>query len=89
MFIVFLRDRPLERIEANSNNCERLDNSAVATDGRMHFFFYIINIQNKFKQGRIHGNPVADSWVGAVIQKLIASLEIFVTDGRTDRHGKV
>ena len=36
------------------------------------------------KQGRIHGNPVADGWAGAVIQRPIASLEIFVTDGRTD-----
>ena len=46
-----------------------------------------------YKQGRIHGNPVADGWAGAVIQRPIASLEIFVTDGRTDgrtdRHGKV
>ena len=41
------------------------------------------------KQGRIHGNPVADGWAGAVIQRMFTSLEIFVTDGRTDRHGKV
>ena len=37
------------------------------------------------EQGRIHSNPVADSWAGAVIQRTIASLEIFVTDGWTDR----
>ena len=37
------------------------------------------------KQSRIHGNPVADGWAGAVIQRTIASLEIYVTDGRTDR----
>ena len=36
------------------------------------------------EQGRIHSNPVADSWAGAVIQRTIASLEIFVTDGPTD-----
>ena len=41
------------------------------------------------KQGRIHGNLVADGWAGAVFQRTIASLEIFVTDRWTDRHGKV
>ena len=44
----------------------------------------------KLKQGRIHGNPVADGWAGAVLRK---PLEIQKcdgpTDGRTDRHGKV
>ena len=25
----------------------------------------------KQKQGRIHGNPVADGWAGAVMQKLL------------------
>ena len=37
------------------------------------------------EQGRIHGNPVADGWAGAAVQRTIASLEIFVTV----RHGKV
>ena len=41
------------------------------------------------KQGRIHGNPVADGCAGAVMRKPLAILEIFVTDGRNDRHGKV
>ena len=45
------------------------------------------------KQGRIHGNPVADGWAGAIMQKSLAISEIFRTDGRTDgptdRHGKV
>ena len=49
------------------------------------------------KQGRIHGNPVADGWAGAVMRKPLAILEIFRTDrrtdgrtdGPTDRHGKV
>ena len=40
---------------------------------------------NRGKQGRIHGNTVADGLAGAVIQSPIAILEIFVTDGRTDR----
>ena len=34
------------------------------------------------KQGRIHGNPVADSWAGAVKQKLLA---IQKCHGRTDQ----
>ena len=38
----------------------------------------------KKKQGRIHGNPVADGCAGAVMRKPLAILEIFVTDGRTD-----
>ena len=42
-------------------------------------------MQKKIKQGRIHGNPVADGWAGAVMRKLLAILEIFRTDGRTDR----
>ena len=38
------------------------------------------------KQGRIHGNPVADSWAGAVMRKPLAIQKYF---GPTDRHGKV
>ena len=34
------------------------------------------------KQGRIHGNPVADGWARAVMQK---PLGIQKCDGRTDR----
>ena len=45
------------------------------------------------KQGRIYGNPVADGWAGAIMQKPLTILEIFRTDqrtdGPTDRHGKV
>ena len=33
------------------------------------------------KQGRIHGNPVADGWAGAVLRK---PLGIQKCDGRTD-----
>ena len=36
----------------------------------------------KKKQGRIHGNPVADGWAGAVMQK---PLGIQKCDGPTDR----
>ena len=42
------------------------------------------------KQGRIHGNPVADGWAGAVMQKPLAFQKYFGwTDVPTDRHGKV
>ena len=34
-----------------------------------------------YKQGRIHGNPVADGWAGAVMQK---PLGIQKCDGPTD-----
>jgi len=41
------------------------------------------------KQGRIHGNPVADGWAGAVMRKPLAIQKYFGrtdrrTDGRTD-----
>merc|ERR1712074_300459 len=38
---------------------------------------------------RIHGSPVADGWVGAVMQKTLAILKIFRTDLPTVRQGKV
>ena len=38
-------------------------------------------MQNLEKEGRINGNPVADGWAGAVMQKPIA---IQKCDGRTD-----
>ena len=42
------------------------------------------------KQGRIHGNPVADSWAGAVIQKSLRIQKCYrPTDGRTDQQSKV
>ena len=40
-----------------------------------------INHWVELKQGRIHGNPVADGWAGAVMQK---PLGIQKCDGRTD-----
>ena len=36
------------------------------------------------KQGRIHGNPVADGWAGAVMRKPLAILKKIGTDVRTD-----
>ena len=39
----------------------------------------------KEKQGRIHGNPVADGWAGAVMQKPLAIQKCYGgTDGLTD-----
>ena len=40
---------------------------------------------SNLKQGRIHGNPVADEWAGAEMQKPLAILEIFVTDRPTQQ----
>ena len=37
------------------------------------------------KEDRIHGNPVADGWAGAVIQKPLAILTIFQTDRLSNR----
>ena len=38
------------------------------------------------RQGRIHDNPVADGWAGAVMQKTFAIQKYYRrTDGRTDR----
>ena len=54
--------------------------------------------QNIYKQGRIHGNPAADGWAGAVMRKPLGIQKCDGrTDGRTDgptdlptdRHGKV
>ena len=56
------------------------------------------NFMHVKKQGQIHGNPVADGWAGAVLQKLVGiqkgdrrtdGRRDGPTDGRTDRHGKV
>ena len=57
----------------------------------LHFGVWLQKFENnrQVKQGRIHGNPVADGCAEAVMGKPLAILEIFVTDGRTDRHGKV
>ena len=43
----------------------------------------------ELKQGRIHGNPVADGWAGAVMQKPLAIQKCYGgtdrrMDGRTD-----
>ena len=39
----------------------------------------------KKKQGRIHRNPVADGWAGAVLQKLVGIQKCDgQTEGRTD-----
>ena len=46
------------------------------------------------KQGRIRGNPVADGWAGAVMQKTLGIQKCDGQtnrrmDGPTDQHGKV
>ena len=37
-----------------------------------HFLQRLIQTVNRNNQGRIHGNSVADGWVGAVMQKPLA-----------------
>ena len=46
--------------------------------------FLVAAIKIEKQQGRIHDNPVADGWAGAVIKKPLAILEIFRTDQRTN-----
>ena len=41
--------------------------------------------ESEIEQGCIHGNPVADGWAGAVMQKLLAIQKCDLpTDRRTD-----
>ena len=50
----------------------------------------LMNYASLNKQGRIHGNPVANSWAGAVMRKPLAIQKCFGwTSGPTDQHGKV
>ena len=49
---------------------------------------------DQVKQGRIHGNPVADGWAGAVMRKLLGIQKCDrpmdqPTDRQTDRQTKV
>ena len=41
------------------------------------------------KQGRIHGNTVADGWAGAAVRKPLGIQKCYGTDLPTDQHGKV
>ena len=47
-------------------------------------------ISNRDEQGRIHGNPVADGWAGAVMRKPLGIQKCDIPTYRcTDRYGKV
>ena len=46
----------------------------------------IHHIEQKKEHGRIHGNPIADSWAGAALQKLLG---IQKYDGGPNQNGKV
>ena len=50
----------------------------------IRLFLFVQLLEIELEQGRIHGNPVAEGWAGAIMQKPLAILEIFWTDGRTD-----
>ena len=52
----------------------RTEKICIMTSTLLFIFFLIFfvsddNLQSECKQGRIHDNPVADSWAGAVMQK--------------------
>ena len=50
-----------------------------------HLFIYPI----KKQQGRIHGNPVADGWAEAVIQKMLAIQKCYRRTDKLTRQGVV
>ena len=52
----------------------------LRTNGPTAFAGYRVACM-RLKQGRIHGNPVADDWAGAVMRK---PLEIQKCEGRTN-----
>ena len=63
-------------MKGNNNNMKR--NKSRNNDRTM------IDIDRK--QGRMHGNPVADAWTGAVMRKPLGIQKCDLpTDGRTDR----
>ena len=64
----------------NFNECPLVH--AFIVDCRLQTVLWTKADRGKLKQGRIHGNPVADGWAGAVMQKPIA---IQKCDGPTDR----
>ena len=43
-----------------------------------------MDLSAQTKQGRIHGNPVADGWAEAVMRKSLTILQIFQMDGPTN-----
>ena len=69
----------------------------ITTNHKSFEVIPIIHFKRNFislkKQGRIHGNTVADGWAGAVVRKPLGIQKCYGTDGPTDRrpdqHGKV
>ena len=45
---------------------------------------WIVGWSRSIEQGRIHGNPVADGWAGAVMQKYPRNSKMWQMDGPTD-----
>ena len=45
-----------------------------------YLFYSSWNYCDHLKQGRIHGNTVADGWAGAVVQKLLEIQKCYGTD---------
>ena len=75
MEVMELKQRPLYQIFENKAGFTTNKDSLAAGQG--------LQCQ---KQGRIHGNPVADGWAGAVMQKPLANQKCDLpTDQPTDR----
>ena len=55
---------------------------------RQSIFLSFVSATKKRRKKRINSNPVADSWVGAVMQKN-ARISKMLWDRPTDQHGKV
>ena len=76
---------PHGAIKTDSNSSTNTANEMKSSTWIQRYANYGQNRGLK-KQGRIHGNPVADGWAGAVMQKPLGIQKCDGrTDGRTDR----
>ena len=57
--------------KARCNKCFKIFEKSVTTTLRYHADSLRVSTISSLKQGRIHGNPVADGWAGAVMQKTL------------------
>ena len=74
-------------VECHGNHRTQLHQMSFFQQTFLCIVFLITHGRALFtKQGRIHGNPVADGWAGAVMQKPIAIQKCDGwTNGQTDR----
>ena len=67
-----------------------IETQILPSEERRHILFVVFLSLFTEKQGRIHGNPNADGWAGAVMRKPLGIQKCDrptdgPTDGRTDR----